>query len=172
METIYSIRVSYDTPTISNEKNFASVESNKISMLVDHEKNALGAGYIVEFIHDATENYYERVTYACSNSNNIKFPLYVLKFLKLCLFYLPMLVDYCSHKLFAHKIPMHRKWVRLKCASHILHDALFMLQFLSFMGASLKSSCLAKKALKKSACWETNQHFYQLFVCVHMIRLL
>ena len=28
-------------------------------MLVDHEKNALGAGYIVEFIHDATENYYE-----------------------------------------------------------------------------------------------------------------
>ena len=28
-------------------------------MLVDHEKNALGDGYIVEFIHDATENYYE-----------------------------------------------------------------------------------------------------------------
>ena len=27
-------------------------------MQVDHEKNALGAGYIVEFIHDATENYY------------------------------------------------------------------------------------------------------------------
>ena len=24
-----------------------------------HEKNALCAGYIVEFIHDATENYYE-----------------------------------------------------------------------------------------------------------------
>ena len=45
--TICSIRVSYDTPTIPNEKNFAYVESNKISMLVDHEKNALGAGYIV-----------------------------------------------------------------------------------------------------------------------------
>ena len=44
--------------------------------------------------------------------------------LKLCLFCLPMLVDYSSHKLFAHKIPMHSKWVRLKCASHILHDAL------------------------------------------------
>ena len=27
-------------------------------MLVDHEKNALGASYIVEFIHDATENYF------------------------------------------------------------------------------------------------------------------
>ena len=47
------------TRTIIHEKNFAYVESNKISMLVDHEKNALGAGYIVEFIHDATENYYE-----------------------------------------------------------------------------------------------------------------
>ena len=88
METIYSIQISYDTPTIPNEKNFASVESNKISMLVDHEKNALGAGYIVEFIHDATENYYEGGIYACRNCNNIKFPLYVLKVMKLCLFYL------------------------------------------------------------------------------------
>ena len=48
------------TPTIPNEKNFAYVESSNFSMLVDHEKNALCAGYIVEFIHDATENYYER----------------------------------------------------------------------------------------------------------------
>ena len=90
MKTIYSIRVSYDNPTIPNEKNFAYVESNKNSMLVDHEKNALCAGYIVEFIHDVTENYYEGGTYACRNCNNIKFPLYALKFLKLCYFYLPM----------------------------------------------------------------------------------
>ena len=41
METIYSIQVSYDTPTIPNEKNFAYVESSKFSMLVDNEKNAL-----------------------------------------------------------------------------------------------------------------------------------
>ena len=34
-------------PTIIHEKNFSCVESNKISMLVDHEKNALGDGYIV-----------------------------------------------------------------------------------------------------------------------------
>ena len=33
VETIYSIRVSYDTPTIPNEKNFAYVESNKILCL-------------------------------------------------------------------------------------------------------------------------------------------
>ena len=42
-------------PTIPNEKNFAYVEISKISMLVDHEKNALCDGYIFEFIHDATE---------------------------------------------------------------------------------------------------------------------
>ena len=69
METIYSIQVSYDTPTIPNEKNFAYVESNKISMLVDHEKNALCDSYIVEFIHYATENYYEGGTYACRYCN-------------------------------------------------------------------------------------------------------
>ena len=28
-------------------------------MLVHHENNALCDGYIVEFIHDGTENYYE-----------------------------------------------------------------------------------------------------------------
>ena len=41
VETIYSIRVSYDTPTPMNEKKFAYVESNKFSMLVDHEKEML-----------------------------------------------------------------------------------------------------------------------------------
>ena len=114
-------------------------------MLVYHEKNALCDGYIVEFIHDATENYFERGMYACRSCNNIKFPLYVLKVLKLYLFCLPMLVDSCSYKLCAHKIPRHRKWVRFKYASHVLHDALFMFQLLSFMRASLKSSCLAKR---------------------------
>ena len=90
VETIYSVQVSYDTPTIPNEKIFAYVESSKFSMLVDHEKNALGSGYIVEFIHDATENYYEGGTYAYRNCNNVKFPLYVLKISKLCLFCLPI----------------------------------------------------------------------------------
>ena len=120
-------------PTIPNEKNFAYVESRKISVLVDHEKNALCDGYIVEFIHDATESYYDGGIYACRSCNNIKFPLYVLKVLKLYLFCLPMLVYSCTYKLCAHKIPRHSKWVRFKCASHILHDALFMFQFFSFM---------------------------------------
>ena len=131
VETIFSVQVYYDTPTI-HEKKFPYVESSKISMLVDHEKNALCDGYIVEPIHDATENYYEGGTYACRNCNNVKFPLYVLQVLNLCLFYLPMQDDYCSHKLFAHKIPMHRKWVRLKCACHVFHDALFYVSILIF----------------------------------------
>ena len=120
-------------PAIPNENFFAYVESRKISMLVDHEKNALCDGYIVEIIHDATVNYYEGGIHACRSCNNIKFPLYVLKVLKLYLFCLPMLVNSCSHKFCAHEIPRHRKLVRFKCASHILHDALFMFQFLSFM---------------------------------------
>src|SRR5215216_523443 len=125
-------------PTIIHENKFAYVESNKISMLMHHEKNDLCDGYIVAFIHDATENYYERGTYACRYCNNIKFPLYVLKVLKLCLFCLPMLVDSCSHKLFAHKIPMHRKWVRLKCSSHMLHDALFHVSVLIFYASIIE----------------------------------
>ena len=40
---------------------FPYVESSKISILVDHEKNALCDGCIVKLIHDATENYYEGV---------------------------------------------------------------------------------------------------------------
>ena len=101
-------------------------------MLVDHEKNALCDSYIVKFTHDATENYYEGGTYAYTHLNNIKFPLYVFKVLKLCLFCLPMLDDSCSHELFAHKIPIHRKWVRLKCASHIIHDNFFYVSILIF----------------------------------------
>ena len=95
-------------PTIPNEKSFAYVESRKVSMLVDHEKNAL-CGYIVEFIHDATESYYEGGIHACRSCNNIKFPLYVLKVLKLYFVCLPILVDSCSYKLCAQKIPRHRK---------------------------------------------------------------
>ena len=69
-----------------NDNRIAYVESNKISMLVDHENNDLCDSYIVEFIHDATENYYEGGIHASRSCNNIKFPLYVLKVLKLYLF--------------------------------------------------------------------------------------
>ena len=42
----YSYFVEF-APTVMNEKYFAYVESTKISMLVNHEKNALCDSYIV-----------------------------------------------------------------------------------------------------------------------------
>src|SRR3990170_5513826 len=106
----------YSMPPIYDEycDDMFAIKSTKSYMLVHHEKGVVCDGYIVEFIHDATEFFYERGSYAFTYCKNIKFPLYVLKVLKSCLFCLPMLVDSCSNKLFVHKIPMHRKWVRLK----------------------------------------------------------
>ena len=56
--------------SIDNDENkFATyddmyaIKSDKSSMLLDHEKNALCDGYMYESINDATENYYERGTY-------------------------------------------------------------------------------------------------------------
>ena len=72
MDTICSAQVFYDTPTTILENRIPYVESSKISMLVDHEKKALCAGYIVEFIHDSTENYDERGSYASTYCNSIK----------------------------------------------------------------------------------------------------
>ena len=75
----YVNQVSYNSyfvefsPTIMHEKKFSYVESNKISMLMDHEKNALCDSYIVEFVNDATENYYERGKYAFTYLSNINF---------------------------------------------------------------------------------------------------
>ena len=63
-----------------------AIKSDKSSMLVHHEKSAVCDSYIVEYIHDASENYYEKGTYALTYLNNIKFLLYVLIVLKLHLF--------------------------------------------------------------------------------------
>jgi hypothetical protein len=81
--------------------------------------------YIVEFVHDATENYYERGKYACWNFHVTKTPLFILKVPKLLLFYLHMLITMCFFELFSYKIPMHRKWVRHKYVLYLLFDALF-----------------------------------------------
>ena len=74
-----------------------AIKSNKSSMIVHHEKSVVCDGYIVEFIHDVSENYYERGTYALTYLNNIKFLLCVLIVLKLCLF----LPSYASWFLFS-----------------------------------------------------------------------
>ena len=102
-------------------------------MLVDHEKHALCDSYIVEFIHEATENYFEKGKYGGRSFPGIETPLYVLKVLKLLLFYLPMLVTLFFVNLFAYKIPMNSKWVRLKCVLNLLLDALFYFNSYFFM---------------------------------------
>ena len=119
-------------------------ELDKNNVFVDHEKHALCDSYIVEFIHDATENYYERGKYGCRNFHGIETPLYMLKVLKLLLFYLTMLVTLFFMNLFMYKIPMHRKWVRLKCVLNLLLDAPFS-SISIFMRASLKLSSLAER---------------------------
>jgi hypothetical protein len=103
----------------------AYVGSINSFMHVAHEKNVLYDSYIVKFVHDATESYYERGKHGFMHLDNIKFPLFMLKILKLHLFYLPMLVTMCFFDLFSYNIPMHRKWVRLKSVSYLLFDALF-----------------------------------------------
>ena len=57
-ESMPPIYDDYCDDTYAIKKKFAYEESSKFSMLVDHEKNALGAGYIVELIHDGTKNYF------------------------------------------------------------------------------------------------------------------
>ena len=68
------------------------MEINNTFMHVDHDKNVLCDTYIVDFIHNATESYYERGKYGSKYLDNIKFPLFILKFLELHSFCLPMLV--------------------------------------------------------------------------------
>jgi hypothetical protein len=103
------------TPTIPNETVYAYVESNDTFMHMDHDKNVSCDSYIVEFINDATESFYERGRHDFIYLKNIKSSLFLLKILKLHLLCLPMLVTLCFIDLFSYKIPMHRKWVRLKC---------------------------------------------------------
>ena len=92
---------------------------------MDHEKHALCDSYIVELVHEATKNYYERGKYGCRSFYGTNTPVYMLKILKSLLFYLPMLVTLFFMNLFVYKIPMHRKQVRLKFVSYLPCDALF-----------------------------------------------
>ena len=50
-------------PTTINKNDYAYVGSNNSFMHVTHDKNVLCDSYIVDFINDATESYYERETW-------------------------------------------------------------------------------------------------------------
>src|SRR3954471_13483211 len=116
-----------------NKHDYAYVESNNHFMHVAHDKNVLCDSYIVNFIHDATESYYEIGKHGFMSLNNIKFPLFMLKILKLHFFCFPMLVALCFHDLFLYKIIFHRKWVRLKFVLYLLLDALFYFKIIFLM---------------------------------------
>jgi len=128
-----------DGPMLLDDINYTTIESGEIYptilkldknyVLVDHERHALCDSYIIEFFHEATENYYERGKYGCRSLHVTKTPLFKLKVLKLILFCLPMLVTMFFMNLFVYKIPMHRKYVRLKFVSYFLLDALFFFIF-------------------------------------------
>src|SRR3954465_1456025 len=60
-------------------------ELDRDYVFVDHEKHDLCDRCIVEFIHDATEKYYERGKYGCRSFHGTKTPFFVLKILKLLL---------------------------------------------------------------------------------------
>ena len=102
-------------------------------MHVDRVENILYDSYIVEFAYDPTCNYYERGKYGCRIFHVTKLPLVMLRLLLFLTSSLHMLVFACFDNLFAYKMPMHRKYVRLSCVYHVFYDALFVLQFLSFM---------------------------------------
>jgi hypothetical protein len=114
-------------PTMINKNDDVYVGSINSFMHVAHDKNVLGDSYIVNFIHDTTESYYEGGKHGFMHLNNVKFLLFMLKILKLHLFCFPMLVALCFHNLFLYKIIFHRKWVRLKSVLYFIFDALFAL---------------------------------------------
>ena len=112
--------------------NPTMLEECQLCIHVDRVKNMFCDSYIVEFSYDPTCNYYERGKYGCRNFHVTKLPLFMLRLLLFLPSSLHMLVFACLDNLFSYKMPMHRKYVRLKCDFHKIYDALFFLQHLSF----------------------------------------
>jgi hypothetical protein len=110
-------------------------------MHVAHDRDVLCHSYIVNSTHDATESYYERGKYVLKDLNNIEFPLFMLQFLKLYLFCLPMFFALRFHDFSLYKTIFHRKWFRFKCVPYLLFDALFHFKLL--YGTLASSSYMA-----------------------------
>ena len=109
------------------------LEECQLCMHVDRVENILCDSYFVEFAHDPTCNYYERGKYCCRNFYLTKLPLVMLRLLSSLSSSLHMLIFAFLDNLFAYKMPMHRKYVILRSICRMFYDALFVLQFLSFM---------------------------------------
>ena len=113
--------------------NLTISEECQLCMHVDRVENMLCDRYFFEFAYDPTCNYYERGKYGCRNFHVTKLPLVMLRLLLFLSASLHMLVFACYDNLFAYNMPMHRKYVRVRRVYHVFYDALFALQFLSFM---------------------------------------
>jgi hypothetical protein len=111
-------------PTMITKNDYVHVGSINSNTHMAHDKNVLCDSYIVNYIHDATESYYERGKHGFMHPNNIKFLLFLLEFLKLHLFCLPMLVSLCFHDLFLYNTIFDWKWFRFKVVLYFLFDAL------------------------------------------------
>ena len=105
------------------------LEECQLCIHVDHVKNMFCDNYIVEFSYDPTCNYYVRGKYSRRNFDLTKLPLVMLRLLSSLCSSLHMLVFACLDNFFAYKMPMHRKYVRLRCVCHVFYDALFVFQF-------------------------------------------
>jgi hypothetical protein len=86
-------------PTMIAKNEYVHVGSINSFMHMAHDKNVLCDSYIVNSIHDGTKSYYKIGKHGFMHLNNIKFPLFMLKFLRLHLVCLPMLVALCFHDL-------------------------------------------------------------------------
>ena len=109
------------------------LEHYKTFIHVDHEDKILYDSYTVEFDYDPACNYYERGKDGCRNFHVTQLPLLKFKLLVFCSSSLRMLDTFCLDNLFSYKIPLRRKYVRIKCVYYMFYDALFVLQFLFFM---------------------------------------
>ena len=109
--------------TLVND-NLTILEECQLCMHVDHVENILCDSYFVEYDYDPTCNYYERGKYGCRNFHVTELPLVMLRLLMFLSISLHMLVFACYDNLFFYKMPMHRKYVRLRCVRHVFHDAL------------------------------------------------
>jgi hypothetical protein len=156
------ISYDYNVPPVFDDygdENNYSVESAPTTIVhvgsinsfmhVAHDRGALCDSYIVSYMHDATESYYERGKHGLMDLSNIEFPLFMLQFLKLYLFCLPMLFALRFHDLSLYKIIFHRKWFRFKCVSYMFFDALSCFKFLY-------------SAFALSSLWRLHEHLCKL----------
>jgi hypothetical protein len=146
-------RYDYNMPPIfdnyGDKNNFAEFAPTTIVHVgsinsfvhVAHDRDVLCDSYIINSIHNATESYYERGKHGLMDLNNIEFPLFLLEFLKLYLFCLPMFFALRFHDLSLYRTIFYRKWFRFKCVSYLLFDALSCFKF--FYSAFVLSSLMA-----------------------------